>query len=137
MKERPRELRDLVRWPGALLVTAGVLQLASIAGSTVLVETVFPDFMSALESLSPVGAAGGGALGVWNAISTALSVVLSLVVLAGGLQMMRGRSWGLSLTAAVLAMVPCFAPCCGLFTPAGIWAILVLNRPDVREGMKR
>jgi hypothetical protein len=46
-------------------------------------------------------------------------------VILGGLRMLRLRSRGLAMTAAILSLV------CGCL-PLAIWAIVVLSRDDVR-----
>lgn len=56
-----------------------------------------------------------------------------LLLLLGGVQMLRLSSRGLSYTAAVLAMIPCVTSyVCLLGLPFGIWAIVVLGHPDVK-----
>ena len=45
---------------------------------------------------------------------------------------LRGR--GLAMTGSVLSMIPCLSGCCIVGLPVGIWALVVLNNPDVRAG---
>jgi hypothetical protein len=33
----------------------------------------------------------------------------------------------------VVAMVPCLSPCCILGLPLGIWALIVLMKPEVKS----
>jgi hypothetical protein len=40
---------------------------------------------------------------------------------------------GLALAAAIVAMVPCVSPCCWLGLPIGIWAVVVLSKPEVKS----
>ena len=47
------------------------------------------------------------------------------------------RSRGLAMTAAILAMIPCFSPCCLLGLPFGIWALVVLSKPEVQSQFDR
>ena len=99
-----------VLWPGALLAVGGALQIASYLA----LEVWFAETVEGLEKLSPAGRAGGAWMDWLNWISIGVSFVLSLVLIAGGVQMARGRAWGLSLAAAVCAIVPCLAPRCAL-----------------------
>ena len=62
-----------------------------------------------------------------------VGVALSSVVLAGGLKVMKLRNHGFCVTAAIIALLPCFSPCCCLGIPFGIWALVVINRPEVRS----
>jgi len=63
---------------------------------------------------------------------TVVSIIPSLLIFVGALQMRRLRLYGLAMIAAIMAMLPCTA---GWFIglPMGIWALVVLLRPDVRE----
>ena len=38
-----------------------------------------------------------------------------------------------ALVSAVLALLPCLSPCCVLGLPFGIWALVTLNKPEVKE----
>lgn len=57
---------------------------------------------------------------------------LSAVILAGGLKMLKLRNYGLCVAAAVIALVPCLSPCCCLGLPIGIWALVILLKPEVK-----
>lgn len=53
-----------------------------------------------------------------------------------GLKLRRLESWGLVLTAAILAIIPCCgtqAPLCLLSIPVGIWVIVVLCQAKVKS----
>ncbi len=63
----------------------------------------------------------------------ALLALANLVVLAGGIQMLRAKSRGLAMLSSVLAMIPCVTSvCCLLGVPIGIWALVVLGKPEVK-----
>lgn len=64
--------------------------------------------------------------------SSLLGVLLSVLILYGGLRMRRLESFALVVTAAVLALLPCNCPCCCLGLPIGIWALAVVLKPDVK-----
>lgn len=55
-----------------------------------------------------------------------------LFVLWGSIQMLRMRSYRWARVAAWLALAPACGPCGLLGIPLGIWAIVVLRRPQVR-----
>ena len=63
----------------------------------------------------------------WSVIMMLVSIVIAL----GALQMCHLRSRQLAYCAAILAMIPCLAPCYIGALPLGIWALVVLRRPDV------
>lgn len=61
-----------------------------------------------------------------------LSLLIAPVIIFGAIQMMKGRKYDLSKTAAILAVIP-FTSCCFLLgAPFGIWALMVLSKPDVK-----
>ena len=37
------------------------------------------------------------------------------------------------MTASILAVVPCVSPCCLVGLPIGIWALVVLSKPEVKS----
>jgi hypothetical protein len=53
-------------------------------------------------------------------------------ILFGALKMMRLQSYGWAMAAAILAVIPCLSPCCCLGIPFGIWALVVLSKPEVK-----
>jgi hypothetical protein len=62
-----------------------------------------------------------------------LGLLVSVVLLIGALKMKSLRSYGMAMTASVLAMIPCTSPCCLLGLPFGIWALVVLMKADVKS----
>jgi len=61
-----------------------------------------------------------------------IPMAMSLFIVFGAVRMMSLRNFGLSIATGVIVMLPCVSPCCCLGLPAGIWALVVLNRPEVR-----
>jgi len=66
-----------------------------------------------------------------------LGLAISLLVGYGALQMLKLRSYGWSLAASILALIPCTSPCCVVGLPIGIWALVVLSRPEVKAALGR
>ncbi|MCU0962176.1 MAG: serine/threonine protein kinase, partial [Pirellulaceae bacterium] len=60
-----------------------------------------------------------------------LPLMCSVIITAGAARMRRVRNYELAVAAAILAMVP-LHPWVILGLPLGIWALLVLHRPDVK-----
>lgn len=61
-----------------------------------------------------------------------LSIILAPVVIYGAIQMMKGAKRGLAKTAAIVAMLPVTSCCFILGIPLGIWALVVLGKPEVK-----
>jgi hypothetical protein len=77
-----------------------------------------------LKNQTVVGAFIGGGIGL----------VVSPLIILGGVQTRNLRSYGLAVTASVLSMIPCLTctGCCGLGQGIGIWALVVLLKPEVK-----
>ncbi len=64
-------------------------------------------------------------------IGAVLGFVIYGLILLGAIKMKKLESYGLAMTASVLALLPCSA-CCVVGLPFGIWALVVLNKPEVK-----
>ena len=62
-----------------------------------------------------------------------IAILMSVVILLGALKMKKLESYGLAMTASILAMIPCLSPCCVIGLPIGIWALVVLSKPEVKS----
>jgi len=71
----------------------------------------------------------GGGVGVAQAV---IGILVGVVIILGALKMQKLESFGFAMTASILAMIPCISPCCLLGLPFGIWALVVLNKPEVK-----
>ncbi|MCA9123274.1 MAG: hypothetical protein H6821_01130 [Planctomycetaceae bacterium] len=65
-------------------------------------------------------------------VAIALSGVVMLAILGGGIQMLRLKAWGLCLAACILTMLPCNCFCV-LGLPLGIWGTVMLSLSSVRS----
>jgi len=59
-----------------------------------------------------------------------VSVVIHILIITGGVKMLKFESWGAALTGAILLILPCTA--CWVGLPIGVWATIVLSLGDVR-----
>jgi hypothetical protein len=72
------------------------------------------------------------AYGPLGAVDSLFGLALSVLILIGAARMQSLRSYEFAFAAAILAMLPC--QCCCLFgLPFGIWALVVLNKPEVKS----
>jgi hypothetical protein len=72
----------------------------------------------------------GGSLGI---VQNIIGGIVGVVVLLGAGKMQKLESYQFALTASIMAMVPCISPCCLFGLPLGIWALVVLNKPEVKS----
>jgi hypothetical protein len=73
--------------------------------------------------------------GLHGPLAGVISLVIAALngfVLFGAIKLLRLRDFTVAMIASVAAMLPC--QCCCLFgLPFGIWALVVLNKPDVKK----
>lgn len=111
-----------------LMVTAGLGAVAQVVGILINLLGIGG------------GAAEGGDEAAAAMLSGGLGIVMGLVAIAfsvfiwiGAGKMKRLESYGMCMGAAIVAMIPCISPCCLIGLPIGIWALIVLNKPEVKE----
>ncbi|QDU74219.1 hypothetical protein Pan97_12240 [Bremerella volcania] len=63
-------------------------------------------------------------------------VLASAYIFYGALQMKQLTGYTAARTAAMISVIPCLGPCCFLGIPFGIWALVVLAKPEVRDGFR-
>jgi hypothetical protein len=119
---------DAVKGPAiGLMVTAGLGGLGQLIGLVLnIAGTGF-------------GAMAGGNEGMVNMFSGGIGIVGSLIGLAmagfifyGASLMQKLQKYNMAMAASVIAMIPCISPCCIIGLPIGIWAIVVLVKPEVK-----
>ena len=65
-----------------------------------------------------------------------VALAVNLLICLGAAKMKNLQNYGLSLTAAILALLP-LSCCCLYMLPVGIWALVVLNDPYVKAVFRR
>jgi len=122
-----------VQGPAIALIVVGILGL------------LFHLAMGLLSFLgSGLSAVAGGSSGMGSALSGAVGGIVYIVwalleglVIFGGVKMKSLQSWGLSVAAAVVALLPCTNwICCLLGMPIGIWALVVLMNDEVKRSFQ-
>ena len=71
-----------------------------------------------------------------GAASSIVEIAVAAFIIFAALKMRELKQWELSLAASIVAMIPCISPCCILGLPIGIWALVVLLRPEVKEAFR-
>ncbi len=72
-------------------------------------------------------------LALW--VAAFVTLLWGAVVTLGGVKLMQLQSRGSVMVAAIFAMLP-YNPCCLFGLPIGIWALVVLARPDVKAAFQ-
>lgn len=65
-------------------------------------------------------------------IGDIIGAVLAVIVWTGASKMQALKNHAFAVTASILAMLPC-TPCCVIGLPFGIWALVMLNKPEVKS----
>jgi len=73
------------------------------------------------------------AYGPFGIVDAIFGLAMSILVLMGASKMLSLRSYEFAVTASIVAMIPCVTPCCILGLPFGIWALVVLTKPEVKS----
>lgn len=81
-----------------------------------------PRALTADESLEVLGT-----IAVWIGI-----LAIDGVIIWGAINMLRMRSYRTARAAAILSIVPFCSACFFFGIPFGVWALIVLNRPEVK-----
>jgi hypothetical protein len=71
--------------------------------------------------------------GTFAIIAAIVGSVIGILIIVGANKMKGLESYGLAMTASILAMIPCISPCCLLGLPFGIWSLVVLSNPEVKS----
>lgn len=126
---------DTVRLPAVGLIVTAVLGLSGngwgvisglVGGLQPLPPNIPPEFADFFRLLT-------GPVGV---VLSVIGLLVAIFVLVGAIKMMNLRSYGLSMAATIVALVPCVSPCCCTGLPIGIWALVVLLRSDVQAAFR-
>ena len=122
--------------PAIGLIIAGVLN--AISGLYFLASALIQYSRGALDrTFSEEAEQFGFYIGFWGtAVLGILGFLVAPVIIYGAIQMMRGRSFGLSRTAAILAVIPLTSCCFVIGIPFGIWALVVV-KPSTHKHIKR
>ena len=110
---------------GLVLVTAGLaMNILTLNGFHIGPQQIYdPQMQKLINTL-------GGSLGI---VQDIIGGVVGVVVLLGAAKMQKLQNYQFALTASIAAMVPCISPCCLFGLPFGIWALVVLNKPEVKS----
>jgi hypothetical protein len=121
---------DQVNGPATgLMVVAIVGALAQVA--SLIFNVAGTSFMA--SSRMPKDAWANMFSGTLAVVSSIIGLLVSGLILFGAMKMKKLENYGLVMAATILAMIPCFSPCCLLGLPLGIWALVVLLKPEVKS----
>jgi hypothetical protein len=143
--------RAAVRVPAVLLIITGALLLIAVVLAFIQLPSQPAEMDKAIADIDANKDIPADQKDMWKKIFTSmkeffespmapvsysLSGVFGVLILVGGVKLLNLSGTGMPITASILAMIPCTSSCCCLIgLPAGIWALIVLNRPYVRAAI--
>jgi hypothetical protein len=65
-----------------------------------------------------------------------LLLLAAVVQIYGAIKMKNLQSFGLAMTSCILGVIPIVSCCCVVGIPFGIWGLLTLNKPEVRNAFQ-
>jgi hypothetical protein len=74
--------------------------------------------------------------GTFGLIHSAAGVLIGLSMLLSGIQMRKLKGYKNAMTSSILAMIPIVSPCCLVGLPIGIWSVVVLCKPEVKDAFR-
>jgi hypothetical protein len=155
----PEQVRDRVQWPALFLIANAsisvLVALFQITRFLAVVDAPPDDFSSLDRTLWQMTARKDqGFVFTWQeylrtttpeqrkrqrALTEGIIALVLLVpaglALAGGVCMHQLRCWPLAMVGALASAAPCVSPltCCGVGEVVGVWCVVALLRPEVRE----
>jgi hypothetical protein len=136
-RRRSAEAEAAVAGPAISLMVLGALDIPT--GIAYAIFQIFNFQMAGKQfapGQAPAGYEAGLAVGKGFVIILILgSLISGILLLVAGLKMKKLQSFGLGMTACVLAMLPVHC-CCLLGLPFGIWGLVALNKPEVKDAFR-
>jgi len=135
----PGRARELVSGPATALIVTGILcVILSIVGLVMNltgagfrpppgeIPPEMQQFFQMMEQMQgPVAIVG-----------SVINLGISILLIIAGQKMRALQSFALVVTGAILAIVPCLSPCCCIGIPVGIWALVILYKPEVKSAFQ-
>jgi serine/threonine protein kinase len=122
----PGKVRAQVRGPAVGFLVTGLLTLVFWCAFLPAMPYMMNDLPPTLDA--------NAVLSVLIPLVVLLADLVSGTLIAGAVQMLRLRGYVLAAAAAIVAMVP-WSPAWLLGLPCGIWACIVLGRPEVAQAL--
>jgi hypothetical protein len=127
--------QSIVRAPAVALIVVSIICIVFVA-----IAFLFSGFLLVSGT---AGRMQQPSIGVSKETQIAIRMVWSVfilvantVILVAAIKMRSLRNFPLSNLGAILAVIPCIGPCYLLGIPFGIWALIALHKPGVKEDFR-
>lgn len=105
---------------GILTLVSGLIRLIGLRG----IEKLPTDEAERIGYL--MGTFGGYGLAL-------ISLIFAPIIVIGAIKMMKGKSRNIALASAIFSILPITSCCFFISIIFGVWALVVLLQPDVKE----
>ncbi len=125
----------IVHGPAIALVVVSIISIACLCLALCVDVFLLASESAARVQHPALGVSEQTKIGVrmaWSGVILASNVV----TLIGAFKMRALRNHGLAKYGAILAVIPCVGPCCVLGIPFGVWALVALNKPGVKDAFQ-
>jgi hypothetical protein len=72
------------------------------------------------------------AQGIGGILGGTIGLLLDVLGIIGAYNLMNLKKYSMAMTGAIIACIPCCGPCVVLGIPFGIWALVLLNNPEIK-----
>ncbi len=126
------DVRDRLQRPALGLILSGAINIVS--GLLVILGNIVNLAKGPLQqgTEDPARLLGRQTFLVTSTLGAVITIIVSPLIVYGAMQMLRAQKYSIAKLAAILSLIPCTSLCCVLGIPAGIWALVTLNKPDVK-----
>jgi ABC-type uncharacterized transport system permease subunit len=122
---------DAVNVPAILILVMGALGALFGLYGVVAGGGGIPPQMLDDPNIAQFRGAITAAMGASRAINF-VGVLLDGLIIFGALQMRQLKNYPLAMASAIVVMLPCTGCCCLLGLPVGIWALVTINKPEIK-----
>ena len=124
----PQAIQQMVSGPAIFMI---VLSIISIPFTLLGLGSILGSSAGFFDNLPPEIRDQLMLQGVAGIAQYSLSLIAHIIILIGAIKMKSLRSYGLAMTASILSILfQC--GCCCLGLGAGIWALVILSKPEVK-----
>lgn len=124
-----------VKGPATGLIVTAILGLIAVGVGFVVNILTLSGVNLGMNSISDpqmqkyFNMAGGG----FGIVQDVIGAVIGVLIWRGAARMKDLENHQFAFTASILALLPCISPCCLLGLPFGIWALVVISKPEIKS----
>jgi hypothetical protein len=135
-RDKARRLANPAGWALIVVGILGVLMSIGLVVWTLVAGVQSNPLMDQLMNSQASSDAARVGQKIGYTVALVIGIGWAAFIAFAGWKLRQLQSWGVALTGAILAVIPCCGsqfPLCILSLPIGIWAIVILCRNDVKS----